>query len=72
MWFAGPSDLVYIANKSGPDTAASRKQGLDKEPSHVIWKVRFVRYDVNQFRVSNAKFSHSGEEDFVVDCVKWS
>ena len=49
MWL--PSDLVYTKNRSGPNTEpwgtpVSRKQGLDKEPFHVTWKVRFVKYDV--------------------------
>ena len=60
-------------NRTGPDTEpwgtpVSRKQGLDKEPFHVTWQVRFVRYDVNQVRAESAMFSKSGEENLVVDC----
>ena len=75
--------LVDSENRSGPSTEPwgrpiSRKQGLDKEPFHVTWKERFVRYDLNHVRAeaalvmtkneTDAKFSR--EEDLVVDCVK--
>ena len=72
---AEPSDLVYSEHRNGSNTEPwgtpiSREQGLDKEPFHVTWKVRFVRYDVNQVRAESAVFSQSQEEDLVVDCVK--
>ena len=54
---AEPRELVY--SESGPNTEpwgtpVSSKQGLDKEPFHVTWKMRFVRYDVNQVRAESA------------------
>ena len=52
---AEPSCLVYSENRSGPSTEpwgipVSRKQGLDKEPFHMTWKVQF---DVNQARAKS-------------------
>ena len=65
--FAEPSDLVYSENRDGPNTEpwwtpVSRKQGLDKDPFHTTWKVRFVRYDVNQVRAESAMPSSAGVE----------
>ena len=61
MWCdcrAQPSDLVYSENRSGPNTEpwgtpVSRKQGFDKEPFHVTWKVQLFRYDMNQVRAES-------------------
>ena len=55
---AEPIDLVYSENRSGTNAEpwgmpVSRKQGLDKVPFHLTWKVRFVRYNVNHVRAES-------------------
>ena len=72
---AEPTDLVYSENGSGPNKGHQfpLKKGLDKEtrsPYDLKGEICQVWCEPGKGKVNNAKFSQSGEEDLLVDCVK--